>query len=633
MSATRKWDNHQAPAGRFWSKLAKHQLERKAIVYVRQSTLHQLKNNPESTRLQRELVKQVAQMGFCSSQIELLDEDQGKSAASTEGRSGFLRLQNQVRQGRVGLVMSWDVSRLCRSSLDWQYLVRLCEHNETLLGDQDGVYDPQEPNDRLLLGLKGAMSEFELYVLHQRMERGKQAKAARGELRLAAPRGYVNGKKGQLLKDPDQRVRARVQLCFEMFQRKGSVYGVVQFLRQNALKLPYREPGAAGYGEVSWTEPTAESLGRMLKNPLYTGAYVYGRHRVEKRKKKPGKPWSGLVKLPKEQWMVHLPHRHEAYISPEQFELNQRSLYNNRPKGLGAPRQGKSLLAGLVFCGHCQKRMQVSYKNNGGGLRYHCISEQIRLGAPRCQTLAGGQLESEVEQLVLEALEPASLCLSFLALQELSREQSLLQKAWQQRLEQARYEARLAEKSYKAVDPQNRLVALTLETQWEEALSQLKRLEEEFLHFQEQKDKQLSPQQRQKLLELCRDIPALWHGNLTPMKHKQRLVRILIDRLEVSIEQNSEKLSVLIHWAGGDCTLLPLCRTVSRYEQLSFYPKMLGRIELLTKQGQSDEQIASTLRAEGFHCPQKKALSSLSVARLRRRHGLYRPRLHQRRQL
>lgn len=603
-------------------KVGRNHLGRRAIVYVRQSTLYQTKNHRESPRVQYALVQRVAEMGWAREQTEVIDEDLGHSGTSIEGRPGFQRLVEQVKAGQVGLVMGLEMSRLCRSSLDWQALVQLCALQQTLLGDQDALYDPTHPNDRLFLGLKGAMSEFELHILRLRMEQGKKAKAARGELSLPGPMGYVKGPEGRLEKDPDEQARSVMDLLFAQFERLGSARALLRYLLEHRIELPCRPRFGPNKGKLQWRKPKAATLYHILRNPLYSGQYVFGRERIDPAAKQPGRPHTGRRVLPQEQWQVHLPNHHPAYLSVPEYKRNLGRLAQNRPQGLGASREGPSLLAGLLRCAMCGASLTVSYHNNGGGLRYSCIAQGLRGGKGRCQSLVGEPLERAVEQQVLAALEPACVKLSLAVLADIEAQRHKLHQHWLQRLQRARYEAELRERRYEEVDPKNRLVALSLERRWEEALEALSQLEQDYHSFQAQRPARLSAEERRQILSAARDLPALWHSPTTTQQQRKELVRLLIDQIEVRVQGRSERVQLCIHWAGGQRSEIVLRRPVARIEQLSFYPALLARLEALQQQDLSHRAIAEQLNLEGFHTAQGKPLRASNLSELQRRAGL-----------
>jgi DNA invertase Pin-like site-specific DNA recombinase len=602
------------------SKIKSHHLRRKALIYVRQSTAYQVKNNQESAKLQRALKELVLQLGWEESQIELIDEDLGRSGTSREGRTGFERLLEQVGGGQVGLVMSLEVSRLCRSNRDWQMLMWLCQGQGTLLGEEEKLYDSNDLSEELFLSIKGAISAYEGRWIHRRMQMSKEAKAARGELRLPAPRGYVWEAEG-LLKDPDELVRGRIELVFAQFERLGSVHRMLEWFVEQGLELPLRRRTGPNKGKLEWTRPTMEALRHILRNPFYTGAYVYGRRQVQAQLKKQGQPYSGVRELGPEQWKTFLPGHHEGYISPEQYEYNLKRLRQNSPKGLGAPRSGPSLLAGLLYCGHCGSRMTVEYSNNGTGLRYSCISQEMRHGGQRCQMLAGAMLDRAVEELLLQALEPASVELELSLLEDFEAQQRQLHRVWEQRLEEARYQASLVETRYKEHDPKNRLVTANLESDWQRALERLEKLQRGYQEFRLKQPSGLSEEMRQRIRSTCSDIPALWHAETTSPQQRQNIARLMFKRVEVLVQHKNEKALLRLHWAGGDVMELELRRTVAKLEQLSYYAPMLALVEELLGEGLDDEQIALQLGVQGYLGARGEPLSGSSVGALRRRMG------------
>src|SRR5689334_150383 len=378
-------------------KIRPHHRDRLAVVYIRQSTPQQVERHQESARLQYALVDLALLLGWDRERISVIDDDQGRTGSTTDGRPGFQRLVADVGLGRVGLVLGVEMSRLARSCCDWYQLLEICGLRETLLADRDGVYDVGNFNDRLLLGLKGTMSEAEVHLLKSRMLAGRQAKAQRGEIITLLPRGYIRRPSGEVVLDPDEQVQTTIRLIFDIFSRYGSVNGVLGYLVAHDIQLPCRVRVGTAKGELEWRRPSRTTLQDMLHNPAYAGAYVYGRHA---HKAGAGSP---------DQWPILLKDRWPAYITWETFERNQEQVTANRNPAAGVARGGPALLAGLVFCDRCGQRMVTEYHDQGRFLRYRCSRGAIRFGAPYCQSLAGRQLEALVADLILEALEPASL--------------------------------------------------------------------------------------------------------------------------------------------------------------------------------------------------------------------------------
>ena len=602
-------------------------LKRLAVVYVRQSTLQQLERHQESTRLQYGLAARAWTLGWERNQIEVIDEDQGKSGTSAEGREGFQHLLSEVALDHVGIVLGVEMSRLARSCRDFNQLLEVCGFFGTLIGDLDGIYDPTDYNDRLLLGLKGTMSEAELHVLKQRMLAGKRAKAARGELGVLVPIGYARLPSGEVVKDPDEQAQAVVALVFEQFARCGTINGVLQYLAHHHIELPCRVQSGNARGQLQWHAPNRVTLSNLLHNPIYAGAYVYGRRRMNPRRQRPGRRSTGRQVVAMEDWPVLLKDRLPAYISWAQFEANVHQIESNAARAKGAIRHGPSLLAGIVVCGRCGLRMATEYCNNGHDLRYSCISMAVAYGQARCQSLVGRPLDEWVGQQVLAALQPAALEVSLEAIENVQAERAQLHRHWQQRLERARYEAERAQRQYDAIEPENRLVARTLERQWEEALQAEVQLQAEYARLQAQQPATLGDAECQAIRRLAADIPALWHAPTTTAADRQAIIRQLIERVVVTVQGESERVDVQLHWVGGHATGTTLIRPVARQEQLSYYPQLLERVAALHAEHETLSAIASRLNAEGWHpAKRRETFNARMVQTLLVAQGLRNPR-------
>lgn len=604
-------------------KIQPHHLDRLAVVYVRQSTMQQVDRHQESTRLQYGLVERAVELGWSRSQVLLIDDDLGRSGATAEGRPGFQRLVAEVGLDHVGMVLGIEISRLARSSRDWYQLLEVCAVFATLIADADGLYDPMTYNDRLLLGLKGTMSEAELHILKQRMLEGKRAKARRGELGMRLPMGYVRHASGEVMKDPDEQARAVIELVFDQFERRGTINGVLQHLVAQDIGLPVRLSGGAQKGELQWRRPNRATLSNLLHHPIYAGAYVYGRRPTDPRRKQPGRPSTGRTVAKPEQWEVLIKDRLPAYISWAQYERNQHQLEANTAQALGAVRQGPSLLSGLLLCGRCGLRMATQYNNSGRGLRYVCSRMAVDYGEPLCQSLAGAPLDSLISRLVLQALEPSALELSLKLAEDLEAERARDRAHWEKRLERARFEAERIRRQYDAVEPEHRLVARTLERQWEQALAGEERLKGDYERFLAAEPTPLSAAERERIRRLAEDIPALWDAPTTTAAERQAIVRQLTDRVIVTVVGDSEQVTAEIHWAGGHRTRTQITRPVARLDQLSYYPKLLERVVCLHQQGHNDVAIARRLNAEGWRPAKRRAtFNAPMVASLLTRRGL-----------
>jgi DNA invertase Pin-like site-specific DNA recombinase len=589
------------------AKVKPAHLARKAIVYVRQSTAQQVLNHRESTARQYALDQRAVQLGWPAQSIVIVDEDQGLSGQTAEGRSGFAYLLSQVALNQVGIILGLETSRLARSNKDWHQLLDLCAIFQTLLADQDGVYDPTQYNDRLLLGLKGTMSEAELHLLRNRMYEGLLHKARRGEVYNHPPIGYVKVPTGGFALDPDEQVQSVVRLIFEQFERQGTVCALLRYLVREQILIPVRPHQRAQQGQLQWRRPNRVTLQSLLHHPIYAGFYRFGHRAVDPRKKVAGRRQSGRTLRSPQECLVLLPNHCPAYISAEQFWANQERLQQNRARAdaLGAPRQGPALLSGLLRCGRCGHRMVVNYNNAKNGLRYNCYSALVCYGEPECQSLSGKRLDALVAEQVLAALEPAALELHLAAAEDLEQQRQRLHKNWQQRLERMRYEVERAARQYGVVEPENRLVGRELERRWEAALAEQARLEQEYQLFCAERPAQLSAAEREQIRRLAEDIPELWHAESTTAVERQRLVRLLVEQIAVEVQGQSEQVKVAITWSGGFISQHELVRTVQRYEQLAEYPRLCVRIEELRAAGKSMDEVAQGLNAEGFHPPKR----------------------------
>jgi DNA invertase Pin-like site-specific DNA recombinase len=582
--------------------------DRLAAVYVRQSSRQQVLDHGESTRLQYGLKDRAVALGWPASRVMVIDEDLGRPAAGAAERPGFARLVAEITMGHVGLVLGLEMSRLARAGRDWHQLIELCSLAGALLADTDGVYDPNEYNDRLLLGLKGTMSQVELHLIKQRMASGRLAKAGRGELAVPLPAGYARRASGEVALDPDEQVQAVIRLVFRLFEELGTVHAVLRFLVEHKVQIGMRERSGPGKGEVVWRAPHQQGLINLLRNPAYAGIYAYGRSRTDPARRLPGHEESGRVRqLDAGQWLVRIEGALPAYISVEQYERNQARLAANRARAesLGAPREGPALLGGLVACGICGHRLQVSYEASGQGLtgRYCCQRRHHTYGEPRCQQMAARFLDDHVVARVLSALAPAALELSVTAARQIEARRAEVDRIWRQRLERADFACDRARRQYQLAEPENRLVARQLERDWESALAERAHLGEEYERYQQQRPAQLSPAELAAIRALAGDIPALWAAPATTVADRKRLIRAVIESVQVTADGATERVHAVITWAGGHQTHADLTRPVARIDQLSYYPALTGRITVLARQGLGNTEIASRLAAEGFRTP------------------------------
>jgi DNA invertase Pin-like site-specific DNA recombinase len=576
------------------SKVTQHHLQRRAVVYVRQSSQHQVQENRESLARQYALRQRAEQLGWDTDFIVVVDEDLGLSARSAEKRTGFQRLLTDVAQDRVGLVLALETSRLARNSKDWHELFEWCAIRDVLLADEDGTYNAVDPNDRLVLGMKGILSEMELHIMKGRLERGRWNKAERGELFLGVPRGYVRVPDNRVEMDPDEQVRSAVRLVFEKFDQLGTAYALVRYLREHGLKLPRRAGGG-----LLWQDATEKMLTAMLHHPMYAGAYSYGRRETTRQADTSGRLSTGCRHLPMEEWKVLLWDRLPAYLTRDQFIANQQRLRQNRLSSntAGVPRQGSALVAGLVFCGRFGRKMFVSY--TGKTVRYQCTNRGYVDADPVCGGLRANFVDDVVAQHVLKALEPASLELSLQTIERARTERRRLDEQFRQRVARAAYEAQRAERQFQAVEPENRLVARTLEQRWEAALRGQREAEEQYDRFRNESPGDVSAEQRARLEEVTRDLPALWSAEATTWMDRKQIVRCVVDRVDVTLMEGPN-VRLTIRWKGGCVTEHELMRPCMSYAGVPDLARLVDRAVELRRAGWNAKRIAEQLKVDGF---------------------------------
>lgn len=605
------------------SKVLSAHLDKLAIVYVRQSTTHQVQENRESTARQYAFAEHAISLGWPRERVLIIDEDLGKSGRTAEGRSGFQRLVSEVTLNHVGLVLGLEMSRLARSSRDWHNLFEMCGICGSLLADEDGLYDANDPNDRLVLGMKGLMSEMELHIMRNRLLRGRDNKAQRGELFHSVPMGYVILPTGEVDFDPDEQAREVMQLAFDKFKELGTIYGVFHWLLQHDIKMPVRARTGAKKGQLLWRRPSIPTLAQILRHPIYAGAYAFGRRpKVPQGKCSSNnryRPW-----VPMDQWKVLIKDRLPAYITWDQYLKNRERIKQNQNGSAspGVPRQGAALLPGLLVCGNCGRHMQPSYHGHDTA-QYACHHKYLNGVEESCYGLAAKAIDTLVSQQVLAALEPAALELSLKAQADVERERQRLEKHWQQRRQRARYDVELAERRYQAVDPANRLVAGTLEERWEETLKQERQLQEEYNRFANETQLQLAADQLERITALSSDIPALWNAPRTTNADRKEMIRCLVERVVVHVRCDSEFVDVTIHWAGGYESQHEIIRPVGTYAQLRDFEQLMNRIVELRQAGRKAPEIAKTLDEEGFYPPKGRGrFTKPIIYQLLKRRGL-----------
>jgi DNA invertase Pin-like site-specific DNA recombinase len=549
--------DHPAVPGPFAHKIRPRHQDRLAVVYVRQSSPHQVAENRESADLQYQLGRRAVELGWPQPRVLVIDDDQGRSGLSIDNRPGFQRLLAEVSLGHVGIVFGREMSRLARSNRDWHQLLELCALFQVLLADADGVYDPRDVNDRLLLGLKGTLSEAENHVLRTRLHQGKLNKARRGKLFTCIPIVYVRSADGGIALDPDEQVRSVVAMVFDLFAEFGSVPKVHAHFVAHNLSLGMRAYRGPQRGQLVWRPARRSTLYEMLRHPAYAGAYVYGRNPCDPTLKAAGRSKSGRRTASPDEWVCLLKDRIPAYIPWEQYEVNRRQMReNDLSRGASRAAGGRSLtlLNGLVACGRCGRPMAARNARTTANPRYVCDALKQEYGGLLCQSVSAAAVDRRIEELVLRAVEPAALELSLRAAERAEQDRERLHRHWRQTLERANYEAGRARRQYDAVDPENRLVARALERQWEEKLTEKQRLDEEYARFQHEQPRHLSAADREQIRALAADVPALWRADTTTTADRRAIVRQLAERLVVTRRGTSEVIDVVIRWLGGSET-------------------------------------------------------------------------------
>jgi DNA invertase Pin-like site-specific DNA recombinase len=541
------------------AKITANHLSRTAIVYLRQSSPTQVENNRESTDRQYALVNKATELGWPAERVVVIDEDLGLSASGDVARSGFARLTAEVVLGHVGLVLGLEVSRLARNNADWHRLIELAGLSNTLIGDADGIYHPALFNDRLLLGLKGAMSEAELYVLRARLNGGIRNKAARGELRRGLPVGFVYGEEeGEVRFHPDEAVVTAIRNIFDRFAETGSVRRVWRWFRAEGLKIPLQMRHG---GELRWVDASYTAIHHVLTNPVYAGAYAYGKTRKETILDATGARKKRSRRLPRSEWPVLIKDHHPGFIDWQTYENNlARIAKNTRPgphKIGGAVREGTALLQSLASCGHCGRRLHTHYRGRTSGPAYHCSGKVLVEGrGVYCLNIGGKQIDDAVAQAFIAALEPARLPATVAAAEQLETDHNAALKQWRLGVERATYEARRAERRYRAVDPDNRLVARGLEREWEERLTEIESAKTELARRENDRPRVLSQEERNRLLTLGADLATVWHAPTTTPRDRKELLGTLLEEVILTVDRDKQNAHLTLRWKGGALTEL-----------------------------------------------------------------------------
>lgn len=608
------------------SKITSNHLERLAYIYVRQSTAKQVEHNRESQVYQYRLSQRAQALGWRTDRTRIIDADLGLSAKDSQHRDGFQELIAKISLGQVGIIFGYEVSRLARNNRDWYHLLDLAAVFGTLIADADGVYDPRLYNDRLLLGLKGTMSEAELHWLKMRLETGRMSQVQRGSYQQPLPTGLTRLPDGTVVKDPDIQIQRVIEMIFTKFAELGSSRQLLRFLKQEQILIPRRHCVGRYAGQLTWKTPSDTMLISILHNPAYAGAFAYGRRQYDPVKRNPQRPSTGKLQRPMDQW-IHLQQDvYPAYISWEQYLANQEKLKDNstlfewkKQNRRGPARQGEALLQGLVVCGLCSGRMKVGYKSSPC---YECYNFWTRSLDSICGTLHAPSVDEVVKQAFFEALRPAQLDALDALLKQEAAERERLEKHWRDQIRRAEYEARLAQRQYDAVDPDNRLVATELERRWEEKLQTLRQSQEQYDGFQRRSPSpEITPEQRRQFAQLSESLPALW-PDLTLVQQKE-LIRSLISQVILK-RIAPDQVEARIVWVSGHYTIVIARPPISCITQVTGYDQMVERIHQLWRDGWNDDQeIAAKLTDEGFYSARSKGVSGWTVRKIRLKHQWY----------
>lgn len=597
--------------------LTNSHLSRKAVIYIRQSTPQQVISNQESRRLQYALKQHALELGWREEDIIVIDSDLAISGSSAQDREGFKDLAAKVSLGQVGIILSSEVTRLSRNCSDWYPLLDVCGYMNCLIADRDGIYDPASPNGRLLLGLKGQMSEMELHMIRSRLTAGIVNKAKRGELALTLPTGLVRDPSGAVRKDPNKEVQSRLDLIFSTFLEVKSASKVLRFFNNQQLLIPKKDR----FGDVRWKNPSVSGILQTLKNPAYAGAFVYGRTRSVRA---PGRKAS-QKSLPMDQWRICVNDKYPAYISWKTYNQIQEMLKDNynqydRNKSRGVPRAGSALIHGIVYCGQCGHKMVVQYKNS---TRYICNFLRQQHGTPVCQYIPAAPVDKVVVNAFMEALSPVEINIYARAIEQKKQAEEKTTRAHAQQVERLRYEAALAKRQYMQVDPENRLVAAELERRWETALRDQKRAQES---FGDRKTASVIPvkitaELKEAFSQLGAKLPKIWDAGVLSTENKKAPLRCLIDKVIIH-RKRRDLVHIRIVWRGGATSSFDIPIAVGSLAELSFSDQMEKQIVQLSQKGKRDDVIAKELTKKGFRSPMSDHLLHSTVQAIRLRHGI-----------
>jgi DNA invertase Pin-like site-specific DNA recombinase len=612
-------------------KIRADHLQRNAYLYVRQSSVRQVYEHAESTKRQYALADRAVALGWTRQNIITIDCDLGQSGSSVANRDGFKKLVAEVGMGHAGIVIGIEVSRLARNSSDWHRLLEICALSETLILDEDGLYDSNDFNDRLVLGLKGTMSEAELHYLKARMWGGRLAKAKRGELKTAIPVGFVHAEDGAVMLDPDRHVQQALRTFFDTFEKKRSARGVLRSFREHEILFPSRVLTGPHQGELVWGPLQYTRAIQVLHNPHYAGVFSYGR--IKTRRTPEGK--AKYTHMPPDKWHAYIRDAHAAYISFERWEENQKIIAANAQaygadRRSGPPREGPALLQGLILCGKCGRRMHVRYHERSHRLEgtYRCEQKTRNSGQSPCQCINGTAIDRAVAELLLRSFTPAAVELAFQIQQELRQRGEAIELMRRQHVQGLEYEATIARRRYMQVDPDHRLVADTLEADWNMKLRAVQEAQQDYERQSQTDSHMLAEKERNQIISLAADFPALWNNPKTSHRDRKRIVRHLAEDVTVT-KATDRSIVVQVRFRGGATETLTIDAPMSAVELFRTSRQTIDRIDALLD-SYHDSGVAAVLNAEGCRGARGMAFSCASIGNIRRKHGLrsFTDRLH-----
>ena len=588
------------------SKIQSYHQQKTACIYLRQSTMFQVMHNTESTERQYALQQKALQYGWDSTLIRIMDGDLGQSGTNITHREDFKSLVAEVSMGNVGAIFVLEASRLSRSSADWNRLLELCSITQTLIIDQDGCYDPSQFNDQLLLGLKGTMSQAELHLIRGRLHGAKINKAKKGELRFPIPVGYTYDEEGTITFDQDAQVCHLIRLLFDLFREKQSAYGVVQYFGHNNIQFPKRSYGGRWKGKLLWGRLSHERALTILRHPFYAGVYTFGRYKSSKKISPDGEIYSTTKRQPMDQWMVMLKDHHCQYITFEEYEKNNQQLQLNKVSNVdsllaGPPREGATLLQGLLVCGVCGRHLTIRYAINNKIVPTYECNWQKRQGLTGCCCFSfrADTVDPVIEQKVIEVLTPSNVSIALNALDQIEKRNSAMDRQWQMNIQRCQYQADIAQRRFEQVDPANRLVAASLEKNWNQALQKLNLANDEYEQHQKKRKTEFPSNNRIEIIALAKSIPDLW-SKTTNIKDKKRIVRLLISDITVTRNRDKKMLSLHIRWQAGPLEQIQVSLPLNAADKTRYPQEMIDKVSALTMQFGDDKKTVAMLNQQGI---------------------------------